>query len=269
MRGAENRLGKKPKLGSRKAGIEKLRELHEANVQKAQATKDELAAMVQAGRMAIDATNQVQDLCAAVEATQLPDQHRELLEQALLLASAAIGKLASIQPINDSAAWIRRKSTSSSDQASVAQARRLRDDTSRFAAFSRLLTESLEALRVRASTIEHLQAEMADLPPGEPSVPHTLGGQCQSAQSLLSLGAQRTHDGASLVAAWTQARSAQDVLDGAVLLLEPAMREYPWPDNRRKSAAACLTIIAGAIVMARGIERISAEPVPALPGIQE
>ena len=262
MGGTENRLGKKPKLGSRKAGIEKLRELREANMRKSQAAKDELAAMVQAGRMAIDSTNQVQELCAAVEATQLPYQHRELLEQALLLASAAIGELASIQPIHDPVAWIRRRSTSSSDQASVAQARRLRDDRSRFAAFSRLLTESLEALHVRASTIEHLQAEMADLPPGELSAPHTLGEQCQSVQSLLRLGAQRTHDGASLVAAWTQARIAQDILDGAVLLLEPAMREYPWPDNRQESAAVCLTIIAGAIVMARGIERISAEPVP-------
>jgi hypothetical protein len=134
----------------------------------------------------------------------------------------------------------------------VAQARMLRSDEGRFADFLIVLLQSLERSGAGIPAIRYVKDEIASVPATEISAPGMLARQCESANHLLDREAQRLRDGGNLVDAWKQARAAEEVLDGATVLLAPVTCKDLWFDPPYYSIGACLCVIAGAAVMARG-----------------
>jgi hypothetical protein len=224
---------------------------------RANAVREEKNARAQAGRTAVGARAKVDEWCSDVEATWDPERHRELLEQAVRVSSSGIGELSSAWATQNPSGWLAAMLSGCKAGALVTRARALRSDKDRFTDFLTVLARSLEDSGVGLPAIRYIEDEIAHLSTAEIRAPSELAGLCGSARRILDDEAQRLRDGGSLADAWIRARAAEDILDGAVVLLTPAMCEGQWL-NDGASAGACLCVTAGAALMARGFSRMSA-----------
>ena len=215
------------------------------------------SARILAGRTALRTSARVDELCSAVEATLDPGEHAELLGRAMRESAAALGALAAVAPGEDPSGWLPRPPGGSSVAAMVTAARAVRGDGKRFTGFLKVLAESLAGSGASAQAVGYLADEVTSVPAAEIAAPGTLAGQCESAQRLLEAEAGRLQHGLSLADAWTMARTAGDILDGATVLLVPAMDKARWLGDSYAGAWLCVT--AGDALMARGLRRLPAE----------
>lgn len=219
---------------------------------------EEKAAKAEAGRKALHVRAAVDGLCSAVEATQDDERHRELLELAARKSGDAIGALRSVSPVENPAGWLTGMVSGYEAAALVAKARALRGHEDRFADFLPTLARPLAEAGAAPLAIRYIEDELVRLTAAEISEPTALVGQCESAQCVLDREAHRLRSGSSLAHAWTQVRTAGDILDGAIVLLAPAMCEDPWL-NSGDYTVACLCVTAGAAMMTRGFNRMLSE----------
>jgi hypothetical protein len=246
---------KKLKLSKTKAELmAALRYKKEQAAKKNAEIAQKKAARVQAGRTALATSARVDELCSAVEATLDPGQHAELLGRAMHESADALGALGAVAPGEDPSDWLTRLPGGSSVAAMVAAARAVRGDEKRFTGFLKVLAESLAESGASSQAIGYITDEVASVPAAEIAAPGTLARQCESAQCLLEAEAGRLHRGLSLADAWTTVRTAGDILDGATVLLAPAMDEGRWLGDSYAGAWLCVT--AGDALMARGLRRM-------------
>jgi hypothetical protein len=218
----------------------------------------EKAARAEAGRKVLHARAAVDGLCSAVEATQVAVLHREFLEHAMRELGDAIGALCPVLAIESPVDGFTGIIGGYQGAVTVSRARALRNDKDRFADFLSALTRSLTDEGVTPRTIRYLQDELGRQAAAEISAPTALASRCEAAQRVLERGIHHLQGGSSLAHAWTQVRTAEDILDGATILLVPAMCENVWLSSDDHSPA-CLCATAGAGMMTRGFGRMQAD----------
>ena len=86
-------LSKKPNIMPPSKAKAALARHHQKILDKSKAVQAEKTARAQAGRKAVGARAKLDERCSDIEATQDPERHRELLEQAVRESSSGIGRL--------------------------------------------------------------------------------------------------------------------------------------------------------------------------------
>jgi hypothetical protein len=238
----------------RREAMKKLRE-HSLKLRaEASARAREKAAEVKAWEDALKAVATIDKQCATIESATDSDRCVELLREGLLGASRAIGALASIRPMNDPVGWLYGGYCEGVQNIETRSAR-LRADDSRYATFLGRLKRALESSGATADAtriVRTVNNAREDSLSGLASV----GDPMRTASDHLRAWVEQLDEN-TLVAAWNALRSAQEMLEGAWLLLAAKAVGGPQPnEDARDPAAAVLCAMYGTTVIERGFDRL-------------
>jgi len=138
------------------------------------------------------------------------------------------------------------------------RAKDLRDDEQRFMGFLAVVYSELSASGAGTLNLKHIVGDgVACVSPDEVSAPMALGNIIKEATSLLDRALENLRAGGSSVVAWNQVRSAQDMLEGSlVVMASAAVGEAFSPDQPARPPAAYLCVISGAALVEQGLAQM-------------
>lgn len=240
--------------------------------------KSSLDATRQAGLSARDATLEIDKRCAELEATSDRECKRHHLIAALEVSVDAVRRLAgddkgsrgaAVMPITKPDRWLTAVSGQNTDRA-IAISDELRR-TPEFSDFLEEVKNAMHALRLSAPArkcIAHRLTAVV-LPEAPPLTPLTAtlqdaGDVLGEALATLRGASTATNPmpswapGISLVIAWRQARTAQSMLEGGLVLCAPILVEASSPLHYEKhQAQACVSVIIGAALVSQAAAEIT------------
>jgi hypothetical protein len=237
----------------RERAIERIKATREKNAAAAQQEN----ASLQAAQTARDATIEIEGLCAAVELTQDRVRHVELLQYALRGAAQAMCALVSVRPVTDPTGWLSSVYGQGVER-DVEHAKDLRMHKRRFAGFLEVVCRQLSA-GSGTLNVKHIVGDgVACVAPDAVSIPVGLADMIGKATSLLDSALEGLRANGSSVVAWNQARSAQDILGGSlVVMASAAVGEAFSLDHPARPPAAYLCAISGAALVEQGFAQLN------------